>query len=166
MKIKLIFLLLIFLFLAIISCLGIGSLFWINKQNSISITSDQVLVSLEKAGYNISNIKPINELNPGPLGYTGKGLCFNLLQDDIYYKVCVVDTDGWKIAKSNAKITNDLNRQMGGYFNHAFFYGPVVINVHPPKDELGNRLDKEVGYGLNVAIGKEIYSVLEDRRIE
>lgn len=41
-----------------------------------------------------------------------------------------------------------------------------MIDVHPPKDELGNRLDKKAGKGLNVALGKRIYSVLENREVD
>lgn len=102
-------------------CLGIQRLLWTNKHKNIEINSDQVLVALEEADYNIDNIKPISHFDPGPLGYTGKGVCFDVLEDDLSYRVCVVDTDGWQIAKSNAEISNDLDKRMGGYFDYAFF---------------------------------------------
>lgn len=141
--------------------LGFQRLLWTNKHKNIKITSDQVLVALEEAGYSIDDVIPISRTDPGPLGYTGEGVCFNVLEDDLSYRVCVVDTDGWQIAKSNAEISNDLDKRMGGYFSFAFIYGPVVINVGPPEDERGDTLNSEVGHGLNVALGKNIYKALD-----
>ena len=123
-------------------------------QSNIKITPDEVMQIFKESGLNISEENPINENNPGPMGFTKNGFSFKLEQNNKDYKVCVIMADGWKNAKLGSESSNHLDEEMRGGFNFSSAFGPIIIVVYPAESISDDLSYREISKELIVILSK------------
>lgn len=119
---------------------GVKNILWARKQESISITPEEVFEVFEEAGYEIRNIEVVNEGDMGPLGGQKQGYKLDLIAKGESYLLFVEDFGEWEKAKSAAKRMNEMDDRMHGGYCSAFYYGPVGVVLCPSDKGLDARL--------------------------
>ena len=107
------------------------------NQEIIQATPMDLVIVLQDAGYHISSIEEwdLDDVD----GRFGDVEAFITIDINGYHGI-FFSYSSWEVARSAAKIKNELDLELYGKQGSAFHYGPVVVFIHPSDKEFGSEL--------------------------
>jgi len=128
----------------VIIFLLISSLFikWINCQENIVSTPEEIIKVFKNSGYEIENIQYLNENDkfPGMFASAKSGARFSFIFENQNYDVLVVIADNFIDAKRGVRIANELDSEMNGGFGYSFCYGRAIVQIYPSDKTISKKI--------------------------
>ena len=113
----------------------------IERSKPVCITLEQVVASIEDAGFEIKQKQNVSSY-PGPMLSAQEGIQFSTFVDGESFNVLLAHYSSAENAARSAQAVNALNRRMGGQFGYAFTRGEILLLVGINDKRVTRQLDR------------------------
>jgi len=121
---------------------GVLFTMWIIRRSSpVCITPEQVLASIENAGFKIEQKQDVSYY-PGPMLPAQEGIQFSTFVDEESFNIVVALYSNAEQAAQNAQAVNALNRRMGGQFGYAFTREKILLLVGASDERIASQFNR------------------------
>ncbi len=117
---------------------------WVKRQDEIHISINNAINGFTEAGYEIKEVKYVNDYYAGYQGIIKNGAYVEVISKGKEYSVIISQETNWEEAKNRARRNNQLSSLQDWVFGYAFYFGDLTFHIQPASKELGNELYKVI----------------------